>query len=399
MASLLSSVAREVVTLGGEVALVEDEVDDGQDRTQPVGQLGVGRDSVGDVGGLDLALGPHEPLGHRRLRDEEGTGDLGCLQPGDEPQGERHLGARRQGRVAAGEDQAQLVVDQGPDLLGLVGHLVAGGLGLALVAGALAADLVDAPVAGGRDDPAGGAGRQPALRPSFEGDDEGVLDRLLGEIDVAEEADQAGHRSPGFGTEDALDVDRAQDSGSSWKGRTSTGPAQAALPSAAHLRAASRSAASMTQKPPICSLASGKGPSVMVASPLGCVDHGGGVGCLQTTAEHPGALLLELGVELVDCGVGLLRCLLVGVALTLDHVDGEQVLRHVNAPWCGGPASCLAHLLHERLPAGSTPAAENQLAVLGEHLAHRALLLAGFEGVERGPGVVHPVMGHEVVVP
>ena len=42
--------------------------------------------------------------------DEEGAGDLARLQPAEQPQGQRHLRARRQRRVAAGEDQAESVV-------------------------------------------------------------------------------------------------------------------------------------------------------------------------------------------------------------------------------------------------------------------------------------------------
>src|SRR5205807_2086423 len=92
--------------------------------------------------------------------------------------------------------------------------------------------------------------------------------------DVAEEADQAGHGPAGLGAEDAPDVGGvdghhtapAQDWGSSWKGRTSTGPPQAALPSAASFSAASRSGALTTQKPPSCSLASANGPSVVRTS-------------------------------------------------------------------------------------------------------------------------------------
>src|SRR2546429_629225 len=36
----------------------------------------VGRDAEGDPGVADLPLRAHEPLRHRRLRDEEGAGDL-----------------------------------------------------------------------------------------------------------------------------------------------------------------------------------------------------------------------------------------------------------------------------------------------------------------------------------
>ena len=199
-------VAHELVTLRGDVALVEHEVDDSEDGAEAVGQLGVGRDAVGDVGGADLVLRPDESLGHGGLGDEEGPGDLGGLQAGDEPEGQGHLGAGRERRMAAREDEAELVVCHRSHLLGLVGRLHAHGLGLAVVAGGLPADAVDSPVAGGGDDPAGGAGWQAGRRPPLQRGHERVLDRFLGEVDVAEEADQAGHRPARLRAEDPLDL-------------------------------------------------------------------------------------------------------------------------------------------------------------------------------------------------
>ena len=117
------------------------------------------------------------------------------------------------------------------------------------------------------------------------------------------------------------------------------GCAQATLPSAANFMAASRSGTSMIQKPPSCSLASANGPSVTRTSPPLRVDDGGGVGRLQPPAEHPDALLLELGVEVAGGGERLLHLFLGGVGvLALDVVDGEQVLGHGGPPW-SGPAS------------------------------------------------------------
>ncbi len=52
-------------------------------------------------------------------------------------------------------------------------------------------------------------------------------------------------------------------SGSSWNGRTSTGPRHATAPWRANSRAASRSGALSTQNPPSCSLLSANGPSVV----------------------------------------------------------------------------------------------------------------------------------------
>ena len=74
--------AHEALAGARRVALVEDEVDDGQHAGEAIRQLLVARDAVGDAGGGDLALGAHEALGHRRLGDEERARDLGaCVSP------------------------------------------------------------------------------------------------------------------------------------------------------------------------------------------------------------------------------------------------------------------------------------------------------------------------------
>ncbi len=116
------------------VALGEDEVDDGQHGAQPVGQLGLVRHPVGDPRVADLALGPDNPLRHRRLGHQEGAGDLARGEPAEQPQRERHLRARRERRMAAGEDQPEPIVVHGA----LLGHVVVGaveqdGLGVPLL--------------------------------------------------------------------------------------------------------------------------------------------------------------------------------------------------------------------------------------------------------------------------
>src|ERR1700680_1928996 len=58
------------------VPLVEDQVHHGEDRAQPFGKLGFARDAVGNAGVANLALGAHQPLGHRRLGDQERARDL-----------------------------------------------------------------------------------------------------------------------------------------------------------------------------------------------------------------------------------------------------------------------------------------------------------------------------------
>ena len=68
--------AHQGVATRRRVALVEHEVDDSEHGTEPVGQLGVVGDPIGDVGGADLLLRPHQALRHRRLGHEECPGDL-----------------------------------------------------------------------------------------------------------------------------------------------------------------------------------------------------------------------------------------------------------------------------------------------------------------------------------
>jgi hypothetical protein len=97
------------------------------------------------------------------------------------------------------------------------------GLRVAVLSGCLTPQAVDRAVARGGDDPSGRARRDPAARPPPEGLDEGVLDRLLGDVDVTESADQDSNRPPVFLTEDSLDVCGVQSSASSWNGLTSIG--------------------------------------------------------------------------------------------------------------------------------------------------------------------------------
>ena len=185
------------------------------------------------------------------------------------------LGGER--RVAAGEDEAEAVVVHAcirvGELVWLVRLVEERGLGMAVVAGGLAAQPVDGAVAGGGGDPPAGVGRQPLLRPPLARDDERLLDHLFGDVDVAEETDQGGDDPAGLLSEDPFEVGgvdgrHLRRSAVEVVGvaleRTDLDRTHAGgRPFAAHSSAASRSGASMTQKPPSCSLLSANGPSVM----------------------------------------------------------------------------------------------------------------------------------------
>ena len=92
--------------------------------------------------------------------------------------------------MAAGEDQLEALVGEWGGvhriLLGL-GRLEQSGL---LGQGAVTANAVDGPVARGRNQPGVGAGGDAVARPALGGDRERLLRRFLGEVEIAEEADE-----------------------------------------------------------------------------------------------------------------------------------------------------------------------------------------------------------------
>ena len=207
-----------------DVALVEDQVE--RPRAPPSSRsgssLGV-RHLVRDPRVADLALRADEALRHRRLGDQEGAGDLRRRQAAERAQGERDPRLRRERRVAAGEDQPQAVVGE---LVGVTARSSpsaraararpASSVFASSVA--LAAQAVDRAVAGDARDPGAGIVRHAVARPALEGDDEGVLDRLLGEVEVAEDADQGRDRPSRLAPEQAVERPFANryDAAASW---------------------------------------------------------------------------------------------------------------------------------------------------------------------------------------
>ncbi len=197
----------------GRVALVERQVQHGQHRGRSVRELMGGRHPVGDAGVADLALGPHQPLGHRRLRHQECPGDLGGGETAEGAQGEGDLRLEGEGRVAAGEDQPEAVVDDAA----LVGTPVVGTASVVVVVGGgpgalvrpdvvrrhrdhpgrgrprrVVAQPVDGPVAGGGREPGPRTAGDAVARPAFQGPGEGVLGALLGQVPVARRPDEGG---------------------------------------------------------------------------------------------------------------------------------------------------------------------------------------------------------------
>ena len=102
--------AGDGVAARGQVALVEDEVDDPQDLVEPLSPLRRLRGPVRDPGGDDLLLRSGQALGQGGFGQEEGPGDLGRGQAGHRSEGQRGLDVTVEGRMAAGEDQPETVV-------------------------------------------------------------------------------------------------------------------------------------------------------------------------------------------------------------------------------------------------------------------------------------------------
>ena len=131
--------------------------------------------------------------------DQKGARDLRGGQPADRAQRQRDLNLGGEGRMAAGEDQPQhVVVERGVSLASSRGCRVEQQLvrQLCLLAAKrdLPADAVDRLVAADIDQPGPRIGRRIGGRPALQRHRERILQRVLGEIEIADEADQRRQR-------------------------------------------------------------------------------------------------------------------------------------------------------------------------------------------------------------
>ena len=218
--------ADQRLPVGGHVPLGEDQVDDAQHRVEPPGELVPARHPERDPGLADLPLRPHQPLGHRRLRDQEGGGDFRGGQPADAAQRQRHPHLRVQRRVTAHEDEPELVIAAGPRLAGTwlaearvaEARVAEAKVAEARVAEALLAEVahrlgllprppalppqpVQRLVPRRAGQPPAGVGRHPGDRPLRHREQAGVLHRVLGGLQIPEHPGDRGYRPPPAVTE------------------------------------------------------------------------------------------------------------------------------------------------------------------------------------------------------
>lgn len=204
--------AQPVVAGRGGVTLVENQVDDVQDRAEACRAVGAVRHLEGDVPGRQGALGADDPLGDRGLRHQERPGDLRRRQAAEQPQGEGDAGLRRQHRMARGEDQPQQVV---VDVLGVMegGRLLRRrrrlqvAADLCELAGVVlaAADQVHGAVPGGGHEPGAGVVGDAVAGPLLQRGDQRVLREFLGDPDVADQPGDGGDHARRLDAEDGLD--------------------------------------------------------------------------------------------------------------------------------------------------------------------------------------------------
>ena len=224
------------------------------------------------------------------------------------------------------------------DLVGSSGSCSSGGLRVAVVAGRLAPEPVDGPVAGGGDDPAARVRRHARRRATARRRRRtrpGPPPRRCRCRRRGGPGWPPPGRTPRRKTCSTVRGSRRRSRGRLLRARPGTaaprpGPGRRPWPWRPTPARRRGRRASITQKPPSCSLVSANGPSVVTTSPFCDLHDGGGVGGCRPPANTQAPAGLELVVDGVDVGVHLLRSRRRGRhRVAFDHVHGQQVLGHV----------------------------------------------------------------------
>ena len=159
-----------------------------QDDAEPILALLLGRQIEPGAGVPDRLLRAADPLGHRRLGNQEGVRDLGGRQAADRSERQGELRRHRERRVTAQEQERERVVPLGDR--SRLGHVEDRDLFLATTAGALAAPPVDQPPGGHRDEPGSRVLGHALLGPLHRGGEQRLLDRVLARVEPAVPADE-----------------------------------------------------------------------------------------------------------------------------------------------------------------------------------------------------------------
>ena len=191
------------------IPFVEDEIDHRQHRVEPRGHVaGVGH-GIRDSRVANLTLCPHDPLRHRRWRDQKRACDLVGLEAAERAKRQRDLRLGGKRGVTAGEDQPETIVgDLGRIVVGLLDGLVEPRRSVRVerfFRPRPAPDAVDRLVAGGLNDPGAWKLRDAGGPPLIHGGRKRFLRRLFSQVEVADEADQRGHDPAPIGAIHGID--------------------------------------------------------------------------------------------------------------------------------------------------------------------------------------------------
>src|SRR5207249_2431355 len=144
-----------------------------------------------------------------RFGHEKCTGDLRRRESAERAQRQGDLSFLREGRVAAREDEPQTVVEPSRHIVVLCevrgGRRLSNEEPLLLGANALAAETIERLATRRRHDPPGGRFRDALSWPVHNCRGEGLLERVLSDVEIACEANQRCEDAPGSFTKYAFD--------------------------------------------------------------------------------------------------------------------------------------------------------------------------------------------------
>ena len=136
-------------------------------------------------------------------------GDLGSGEAAEGVQRERHLGLQGQSGVAAGKEELQALVGdlvEAVEVVGRSGERALQRLHAHTRPGAIApAQPVQGFASRHGEHPGAGTSGNTGGGPVLQGGHEGVLEHILGQLKVAQPADQGGEQLAGLGAEGPLD--------------------------------------------------------------------------------------------------------------------------------------------------------------------------------------------------
>ena len=179
-----------------------------KDGVEPAGQLVARRHLIRYARVANLRLGADDALSDSWRIHEKRAADFFGRQPAHFAQRQRHLRIQRQRRMATGENQPQPIVldvifTRLRGIKGTCGNPLRKLRQRCVVAGT-PAHAVDRFEAAGRDEPRARVVGHTVAGPLLDGGCKGIVHRLFGAIEIAEQADERREHAPRVGAVDGI---------------------------------------------------------------------------------------------------------------------------------------------------------------------------------------------------